>query len=182
MKRVFFVALLAAAVIVAIWMYLHTPQSKPPVVGPVTVPPMTTPPGTLPNGPLIYEDDISNRDIQWEDSGRAAGLLHVNEAVTGAGNVKVATRQVGEARWVLLLTPGMQKYASLDGTWQLGDFPELATAGFQDPPPPILRGMSIHRSLTRAEMKYSVAAGDRIVVLVCPKEVWDRLNLRWPAK
>ena len=174
MKRVFLVAVLVAVVVAVVWMYSEKPQAKPPVAPPVVVPPLS------PSSAPPVGDDAAERKISFENNtGVNAGLLRVNEGVTGAGNVRVATRQVGDARWVLLLTPGVQKYASLDGAWKLSDFPELVAADFQEPPPPILRGMSIHRSLTRAEMK-SAAAGDRIVVLVCPKEEWDRLNLRWP--
>ena len=118
--------------------------------------------------------------VEFSGEGLNEKLLRVNTSVTGAGNVKIARRIVGEARWILVLAAGVGKHASLDGTWTLADFPELTAAGFQEPPPPILQSMSILQSLTRSEMKYSAEAGDRIVVLFCPKDDWERLKVRWP--
>ena len=171
MKRVLIVALLVAAIFISVWVSVFSRTLPKPSVSPPPVSPAPAPdPGPDP------------LKVEFGDAGLNEQLLRVNAGVTGAGNVKIAVRNAGQARWVLVLAAGMEKHASLDGVWTIGDFPELRAAGFQDPPPPILQSMSILRSVTRREMNFSAASGDRIVVLFCPKAEWDGLKLRWPDK
>jgi hypothetical protein len=73
------------------------------------------------------------------------------------------------------------RYADLDTGLRLEDFPALRDGGFQPPPAPVLRTLSIYRSMAKKAMDYDAARGDRILILFCPRDEWPRLRLAWPT-
>lgn len=172
MKRLFVVGLLVGAFL-ALLLAKQKPAAPPPQ--PQPAPPAPTP------APMPAEKPLEDpQAVEFRADGVNEKLLRVNEGVAGADNVRVAVQKKGDATHVLLLTPGVAKYYLLDADWTLSDFPALSAANFQEPPPPIVQTMSIFKSLTKRELNYSAERGDRIVILVCPKEQWAALKLQWP--
>jgi hypothetical protein len=171
MKRALIAVLIAIAItLVAISKYFHQPISPPPRQPVAPAPASAHSEQAMPEAPIV----------EFRSDGPNEKLLRVNEGVVGAGNVRVAIRKKGEATYVLVLTPGTGKYYVLDGDLTVNELPGLSGAGFQVPPPPIVQTMSIFRALTKREMNYSGERGDRIIILVCPKEDWATLKLQWP--
>src|ERR1700759_3088052 len=121
-KRVMAIVLLALGVLVALNPVEQKPAHAPPPVAPnLPVPPPPSPPPQT-SAPALME---------FSTDGANAALARVNASVSGAGNVVIAQRSVGDAREVVVLTAGMEKYADFDQGWQLSDFPDLAATGFQ---------------------------------------------------
>lgn len=118
----------------------------------------------------------------FSNDGVAGRILKSAEGVAGAGNAKVAVLTSGDARTICILTAGMARNYSLDEGLQPAQFPFIAAQKFSAPDAHVLQTMSIFRSLAKSEMKYSSDRGDRIIVLMCPKEAWATLELQWRAQ
>ena len=110
----------------------------------------------------------------------AGNILRAAEGVAGAGNAKVSVHTQGQGRLICILTAGMQRNYSLDEGLEAEQFSFIQSQNFVPPDPHVLQTMSIYRSLAKKEMGFSVEQGDRIIVLLCPKEEWPSLDLRWP--
>ena len=95
---------------------------------------------------------------------------------------QIALYAHGKSRWVCILVDNDERFYTLEEGWHTENFPILAKGNFKQPPAPILRTMSIYRSLAKTEMDYSRENGDGIIVLLCPKDAWTELNLDWPVK
>jgi hypothetical protein len=175
MKRIVLVVLLIGALVLARVFALKHARHRAPKTQPAPTVPTPNPaaPSTSPPAPGT---DL----IEFKSDSADAQLLRVNEGVAGAGNVLIATRTVGSARWVVILAAGMDRYYSLDQDIGPDNMDGLQAAGFKEPPPPISQSMSIFRSLTKTEMNYLGEKGDRIIVLLCPKDTWQKLQLHWP--
>jgi hypothetical protein len=134
-------------------------------------------------GPPISIKEPAGLSAEKMDFGSGELSLRIGrvlEGVSGTGNCIVALREAGQARWICILTAGSGRYCSLDTGFRIEDFSGLSPHGFQAPPPPILKILSIFTSLAKREMKYKSESGDRVIVLSCPKEEWSQLNLIWP--
>ncbi len=117
----------------------------------------------------------------FSTEGLAGEVLRLVERPARPGNVRVAVCQEGQARWVCVLVNYAERYAEPDRGMRLEDFPGLREAGFRLPPPRVSRGTtSIYRSLARRAIAFDRSRGDRILVLLCPRDQWDSLDLRWP--
>jgi hypothetical protein len=116
----------------------------------------------------------------FSNDGVAGNILRASEGVAGAGNAKVAVYTHGQGRLICILTAGMQRNYSLDEGQEPEQFTFIQTQKFVPPDPHVLQTMSIYRSLAKKEMGFSAEQGDRIIVLLCPKEEWPSLDLRWP--
>jgi len=77
---------------------------------------------------------------------------------------------------VVILADGPGKYYDLDHGIYSENIPLLAEKSFSRPPPPIMRTMSIYRSLARRVMQ-SQADDAAIIVLLCPRVEWDQLGI-----
>lgn len=107
-------------------------------------------------------------------------MVRAIERVTGAGRVQVTIAGGPAGRRVCILIDEPSRFYELDQGLTAGDFPVLAKAGFQAAPAPMLQTMSIYRSLAKSAMGYSADAGDRIIVLLCPKAAWQEVRHPWP--
>jgi hypothetical protein len=126
------------------------------------------------------EQEAKGADMEFNREGLAGTISTSVERVTQPGQVQVAARDTGAGRWVCILVNDSHRCYSLDQGVSLTDLPGLREKGFAPPPPPLVPTMSICRSLAKSAMDYHEDRGDRIIVLLCPKEEWDALRLRWP--
>ncbi|MFP4058187.1 MAG: hypothetical protein ACLF0G_15070 [Candidatus Brocadiia bacterium] len=132
-------------------------------------------PAPQPQGPPM---DLLAREAA---AGVAAEVARAAERVSRPGRSRVALHRRDGGRWVCILVDGPERYVRLDRGLSPEQFPALEAQGFRAPPPHIVRATtSIYRSVAKAAMDYDQARGDRIVVLVCPRDQWDALDLRWP--
>ena len=119
--------------------------------------------------------------MAFSEEGLAGEVLRAVERPARPGNVRVAVRQEGEGRWVCVLVQHAERYAEPEQGMAIDDFPGLRDAGFRLPPPQVSRGTaSVFRSLAKRAMAYDRSRGDRILILLCPRDEWDTLDLHWP--
>jgi hypothetical protein len=124
---------------------------------------------------------LQRETMQFSREGLAALIAVQVERVAGPNRSQVAVRQAPNGpQWACVLVDSPECCYELDEGWRPADFPFLASAGFQPPPPALSRTMSIYRSVTKTEMSCQQARGDRIVVLFCPKGQWARIPFSWP--
>jgi len=118
--------------------------------------------------------------MEFTRDGIAGMITEAVERVVRPGRACVALRQLGDGRWACILADGPGRYYDLDAGLSTDDFPGLDAQGFAPPPAPITRTTSIYRSVAKRAMSFDVGRGDRVIVLVCPREQWPGLELRWP--
>jgi hypothetical protein len=101
--------------------------------------------------------------------------------VVRPGRAQVAVTRRNGGRWVCILVDGRQRHFELDRGLDPQQFPWLRAAGFRPLPPGRSRhSTSIYRSVAKRAMDYDRERGDRILILLCPREQWPELDLRWP--
>ena len=188
MRREVIVAAIVVVVAVAVvGVFLLTmsspPQGQPdagspPASGRPASPeaPSTSQPGTAASaaaGPV---------PMAFTREGVAGAITSAVERPARPGRVQVAVRASGEARWVCILADGRERYVELDRGLRIEEFPGLQDAGFRPPPPQLSRATtSIYRSLAKRALGYDAARGDRIIIILCPRDQWPTLRLHWPA-
>jgi len=120
--------------------------------------------------------------IVFKRDGLNARIIHEVETVCGSNNSQVAVLESERGRWVCIVVAEERRFYSLDGDWRLQNFPALQRIGFIAPSPPVLKTMSIYRSVAKTAMQYNAAAGDRIIVLLCDRGGMLHLKLDWPTE
>ncbi len=121
------------------------------------------------------------REMRFEAEGAVAGVIGAVEKVVGKGKATAAeSRGPGAARWVCLLVDDVGPYVQLGSPWRAQDFPGLAEAGFEAPPGPLDRKLSLYLAHAKQGLGYQAERGDRIIVLTCPRARWPALKLVWP--
>ena len=119
--------------------------------------------------------------MEFTREGLAGKIATEAERVARPGNAQVAVCPRNGGHWVCVLVNGQERYADLDQGLRLDDlFTHLRDGGFQPPPAPVLRTMSIYRSLAKRAMSYDAQRGDRLLILFCPRDEWSKLALCWP--
>jgi len=169
------VVLLAAVVVALLVGHLGRPDDE---AEDSQLPPAST--SSLPASSLAPSSPAAE-PMAFSEEGLAGEVLRAVERPARPGNVRVAVRQEGEARWACVLVHHAERYAEPDRGMGIGDFPGLHDAGFRLPPPQVSRGTaSVFRSLAKRAMAYDRSRGDRILILLCPRDEWDTLELHWP--
>jgi hypothetical protein len=135
-----------------------------------------------PEKPPANESKPAGQPMVFSNDGLAGNILHAAEGVAGNGNAKVSVYAHSGGRLICVLTAGMQRNYSLDEGLEPEQFPFIQSQKFVPPDPHVLQTMSIYRSLAKREVGFSAERGDRIIVLLCPKEDWPNLDLRWPEE
>ena len=123
---------------------------------------------------------VSDPKIDPPDLQLAQRIMHETEEVAGRGNVRVTARPLGAANHVYILAAGNGRFFSLDDGIRPGDIRGLIENGFTAPPPIAIKTMSVFRSMAKLKMNFDSKKGDRIVVVSCPREDWNKINLVWP--
>ena len=184
--RVLLVAVIVLALAAALYVALRPapPPSLTPQARPVTSPFAINAPPQPGAGPPTAEPGAAKagtpESMVFSREGINAGIAQAVEQVCGKGNSLIAVSPRGEARWICIVAPEERRYYRLDEGLRAEDFPALADGNFVEPPEPILRTMSIYRSVAKTAMGYRADKGDRIIVLLCPKTDWPMLKLQWP--
>jgi hypothetical protein len=120
--------------------------------------------------------------MQFAREGEAGKIAEAVERVARPGRAQVAVTPCGDGRWVCILADAKERFCELDAGMVWETFPGLQEAGFRPLPPPISRTTaSIYRSVAKRAMGYDGERGDRIIILLCPREEWPKLSLRWPS-
>ena len=146
------------------------------------LPPAPAPTSSLPASSLAPVPP-EPEPMAFSDEGLAGEVVRAVERPARPGNVRVAVRQEGDARWACILVHHAERYAEPERGMGIADFPGLRDAGFRLPPPQVSRGTaSIYRSLAKRALGYDAARGDRILILLCPRDEWDALELHWPPR
>lgn len=119
--------------------------------------------------------------MEFRSDGVAGSVMRAVERAARPGRARAAVRTRDAARWCCVLAHGPARYAELDAGLSFEHFPDLEAQGFCQPPPEVSRATtSVYRSIAKRAFAYDAARGDRIVILLCPREQWSALNLRWP--
>jgi hypothetical protein len=113
--------------------------------------------------------------------GANARIIEEVEKVCGKDNAKVSMQPTPHGRQVCVVVADERRYYSLEPDQRIEDFPALQKMAFAAAPPPIAKTMSIYRSVAKTAMGYNAAAGDRVIVLLCDRNSWPLLELKWPA-
>jgi len=120
--------------------------------------------------------------MEFTREGVAGKITQAVERVVRAGRAQVAICPRDGGRWVCILVDARERYFELDQGLTSDQFPTLRESGFRRPPSHIARtSSSIYRSVAKRAMGYDAARGDRIIVLMCPRDQWPTLSLQWPA-
>ena len=146
--------------------------------------PAGPPPATsTPAGPEAAVPDAPKpTPMAFTREGDAGKVAVAVERVARPGNAQVAVAPRNGGRWICVLVNGRERYVELDQGLRADDFPWIGKGGFQPPPPQLARtGTSIYRSVAKRAMGYDAERGDRILIVVCPRDQWPQLALRWPA-
>jgi len=107
----------------------------------------------------------------------AESVVREVERVTRPRQCRLALATRGDARLACLIVEGDDYYYQLDSGLRPEDFACLRQFDFQEPPPPLQKTLSIYRSLSKTALGYRASAGDRLIILLCPKRVWPELKL-----
>ena len=124
--------------------------------------------------------------MEFTREGVAGSIVQAVERVVRPGRARVAVRPLGDARTprrarlVCILVDSPERYCELDAGLDARDLPVLREEGFRPPPAPVTRTTSIYRSVAKRAMGYRADRGDRIIILLCPREDWPGLRLTWP--
>ena len=87
----------------------------------------------------------------------------------------------GRFACILVESPGSEKYVELDEGLSADVFPFLKEKGFVAPPPHTSKSMlSVYRSVAKTAMRFRSDYGDRMIVLMCPMNEWDGLQIPCP--
>lgn len=135
------------------------------------------PPPPLPAAPVA---PAGNAPMEFTAEGANADIVRAIEKVVRPGRALVASISRDGARWICILVDADQRYYELDLGLQPEIFPSLRESGFAPPPDPISRTMSIYRSVAKRPMNYQESRGDKIIILLCPRDDWPGLSLCWP--
>ena len=85
----------------------------------------------------------------------------------------------GRARLACLLVDYPEHYYQLDYELKPENFALLKSGNFMPAPDPVLKSISIYRSLAKRAMNYRPTGEDRLMIVLCPVAEWDRLDLRY---
>ncbi|HEY3322875.1 MAG TPA: hypothetical protein VGP72_20645 [Planctomycetota bacterium] len=132
--------------------------------------------------PTVHCESNPSPAMSFSREGPSAKIIQAVEQVCGSGNSQVSWLPRGAARWICIVVQEEGRYYSLDEGLTPQDFPALDAGNFAAPPEPILRTMSIYRSVAKTPLGYRAEQGDRIIVLLCPKKDWATLDLSWPQR
>lgn len=160
-------AFLIAASAVAVYLTAPRPREQSPAKAELTAPPEPKAPKRPP--------------MEFTRQGVAGEIAKAVERVVRRGRAKVAIARRNGGRWVCILVDQKSRTYELDRGMDPADFPFLETGGFQRPPSHIARtGTSIYRAKAKRAMDYDRQRGDRILILLCPREQWPELDFSWP--
>ncbi len=104
------------------------------------------------------------------------------ERVVRPGRAQVAVWPLRRPCWVCVVVDGPERYYDLDRHMKADLFGGLLEAGFKPLPGEMTRLTSIYRATSRAAVVgFNEDAGDRVLVLLCPRAEWPKLSLCWPS-
>lgn len=173
------VAVLILAIVGLLAGYLVLRSARKAAPPTPAVPTVSTPSSTEklpeekpPVSPSQREAMVFRRD------GDSAPIVEEVDRVIGAGKSSAARVKRGEATWICMLVDDAGPWIGPEPYWPESLFPEMKVLNLQVPPPPAFRTLSIYRSVVARRLK--LGDGDRILILVLPKELWNEVQLLWP--
>jgi hypothetical protein len=162
-RLVFAVALLALGLAVVLWCFWPRPRPS-------------QPPNAMRANPVASAEPAP---LRFTNEGLAGKMAEEVERIVRPRHAAAAlsVRQGGRLACILVEGPGSEKYFELDRGLSAADFAFLEQQGFIPPPAQVSRTMSRYRSVAKMAMNYEDAC-DHMIVLVCPQEQWNLLQLK----
>ena len=169
MKRIVVIVLLLAAIVVARVLApkhrRHAAPKSPPAIAPVTP---------------VAKPDQQPAFLKFTPDGLPGKMRDQVEMVVRPLHAQAGLCESEHGRFacVLVESPGPEKYVELDEGLRADSFPFLEKRGFVAPPPHTSKSMlSVYRSVAKTAMDYRADRGDRMIVLMCPINEWDEVQI-----
>ncbi len=170
---IFLICVLGAA-----W-WLLNPPSPPKRESPVVAPaPIIPPSNPQPPQPASRPEKVS---LEFRSDEIAAKVIAEVGRATRPKECAFAAGAHGESRLACLLVESDVYQYQLDADLAADAFSALKKFDFKEAEDPWARTISTYRSLAKTAMGYRAAAGDRLIVLLCPKSSWNQLSLECTA-
>jgi hypothetical protein len=168
-KAVLIVA--GAAVVIAagivLWLRFAKPHRRP-----------TPPQGEL--YAVTPEPPPVRHPIQFTGSDVPGRIVEALEYVVGKGHAQAAVWPLRKPRCFCVMVNGAQRCYELEQGMRAADFEGLADGGFRPLPPEMSRTTSIYRAVAKQAVPVFDETVDRILIVLCPKDDWPKVSLRWP--
>ncbi|HUT32819.1 MAG TPA: hypothetical protein VNE39_05025 [Planctomycetota bacterium] len=119
--------------------------------------------------------------MRFANEGLPARIIESLEHVVRPGRAQAAVWPRKAPLWFCVVVDGKQRYYELDRGMKVEHFGGLTECSFQPLPPAMGRTTSIYRAVARrAVPEFNEDHGDRILILLCPRDDWPKLSLQWP--
>lgn len=134
--------------------------------------------GSQESPPAQLKPQIEREAMVFQRVGESALIVAEVDRVIGPGKSSAARTTRDGATWICVLVDDVGPWMGPDPHWSEDVFPELQKFQFIVPPPPVMRTLSIYRSVIWQKLK--LTEKDRVLILVLPKERWSELRPSWP--
>lgn len=120
--------------------------------------------------------------MEFTKVGVPGKVVEAVEMVVRKGRVQAAVCPLRRLLWICVVVDGKERLYELGRDMTAASFPGLLDGGFKPVPSEMTRTTSIYRAVAKdAVPVFDEDRGDRILVLLCPKDEWPKLSLHWPA-
>ena len=109
----------------------------------------------------------------------AANVVREVERVTRPKHAAFAVFGGSAGRLACLLVDYPDRYYQLDYDLKPESFALLKSSQFSLAPAPVLKSISIYRSLAKRAMGYRATGEDRLMIVLCPEAEWNSLDLKY---
>ena len=118
--------------------------------------------------------------IEFTGSDVPGRIVEALEYVVGKGRAQAAVWPLSRPRCFCVMVNGAKRYYELEQGMREADFEGLAEGGFRPLPHEMSRTTSIYRAVAKEAVPAFNEGFDRILIVLCPKEDWPKVSLRWP--
>ncbi len=169
-------AILLILIALAGW-WLSRPAAPPRPV-PSALSPLPAPPAEAVE-PLTrpVPADPAHVTLTFRADNASAKVITEVERATRPRECSVASAARGEAHLTCLLIDADVFVYQLDADLSPDAFPCLKQFDFKEADGPWARTISTYRSLAKTALNFRAAAGDRLLILLCPKADWTKIDL-----
>ena len=118
--------------------------------------------------------------IEFTGSDVPGRIVEALGYVVGKGRAQAAVWPLPRPRLFCVMVHGAKRYYELEQGMKEADFEGLAEGGFRPLPHEMNHTTSIYRAVTKEAVPDFHEGVDRILIVLCPKEDWPKVSLRWP--
>jgi len=170
-----FLGLILIAISAALWLLT---SSSPKAVPRARIAPAPNSPLVAPQQPEKALPAVSG-PVRMEfraDEMATKVMIEVGRA-TRPAECSFALASRGESRLACLFVDAENFTYQLDADLSADSFPGLKQFDFKEAVDPQARTLSTYRSLAKTAMGYRSTAGDRLMILLCPRSAWTQIKL-----